>query len=193
VCVRGLIASAASTRGSFAPDPAFDFLERSLGALRVAVYREPARAFRDESAREQNEETERSANSEADAPADVDGKDARVEQNHRCRRSRDRPEPEAAVDDEVHASAHARRYELVDRRIDRRVLAPDTEAGDRAAQRKAREVPGKGREHRAAQVDAHRDEKKLRSPVPVGELAEYERADDRAEQIRRRGEPDLGW
>jgi hypothetical protein len=67
------------------------------------VYCEPARALRNEAAREQHQCAECRSDAEADAPADVDREDARVEQDERCGRPGDRTQPEAAVDDEIAA------------------------------------------------------------------------------------------
>ena len=55
------------------------------------------------------------------------------------RRAGRRAQPVGAVDDQVDAAAHPRRDQLVDRRVDRRVLAADAGAGEEAG---GEEVPG---------------------------------------------------
>src|SRR5687767_8316210 len=166
-------------------DARFDCAYDRFGVRAIAVDREPAWALRNEAAREEHRETERCADREPDTPADVDRENRRVEQHDGCRRTRHGAEPEASVDDEVHATAYARRNELVDRGIDRRVLAADAEAGERAEKTQRQEIRRERSEHRAREVDAHRDEEEARAAVSVGEMPAEERTDHRPDEVRR--------
>ena len=55
-----------------------------------------------------------------------------------------RPHPVGAVDHQVDPSPHARRDQLVDRRVDRRVLAADAGAGEEPAEVEVPGAPGEG-------------------------------------------------
>ena len=78
-------------------------------------------------------------------------KSARVEQDDRGDGADRGAEPVAAVDDQVDAAAHPGRDQLVDRRVDRRVLAADAGAGEEAGDE---EVPGGAKEKAVATVAA---------------------------------------
>src|SRR5215213_7399907 len=75
-----------------------------------------------------------------------------VVQDERLRGAGRRAEPVRAVDDEVDRAADARRDELVDRRVDRGVLAPDAGAGEEPADREEQERPGEGGRRRRDEV-----------------------------------------
>jgi hypothetical protein len=81
---------------------------------------------------EQDPEAHRRGEAEAQAPADVLAEQRLVEQQERRRRAEDRADPVGA-DDQVHGPAQARGNQLVDGRVDRRVLAADARAGHEAA------------------------------------------------------------
>ena len=85
-------------------------------------------------------------------------------------------EPVAAVDREVDPAAHARRDQLVDRRVDGGVLAADAEAGEEAADREEGEAAGEGGGDRRGEVDRERDQEELLAPEAVGQVAPEERA-----------------
>ena len=116
----------------------------------------------------------------------------RIEQDHRAGGANRRADPEAAVDDEVGPAAHARRDQLLDRRVDRRVLAADAGAGEETEETVAPEVPGQGGRGGRDEIERERDEEELLAPEPVGQPAEEQRAQDRAEEIGRGGEADVG-
>ena len=86
---------------------------------------------------------EQRAHPERDAPADVEREDRLLQEDQREQAADDGAEPERAVDDQVDPAAGAGGDHLVDRRVDRRVLAADAGAGeeprDQEPQRAARE------------------------------------------------------
>ena len=88
-------------------------------------------------------------------------------------------------------AAHARRDQLVDRRVDRRVFAADAEAGEEAAERERPEVERERGEHRRDQIDHQRDEEHALAAEAVGQPAEDERAEHRAADVGRGRPADL--
>jgi hypothetical protein len=107
------------------------------------VDEEPARALRNLAADDQDGEPEDRAHREGDPPAHVGREQRGVEQEDRADRADRRPDPVAAVDREVDPAAVPRGDQLIDRRVDRRVLAADARSGEEAADE---EVPGLVRE-----------------------------------------------
>ena len=105
-----------------------DLARRPLGLLGAAVRQQPARALGHVAAHEEDREREHRAEAEARAASPIDPTHVRIEQPRRGQRAERGADPEAAVDREVDAAAHARRDQLVDRRVDRRVLAADARA-----------------------------------------------------------------
>ena len=72
------------------------------------------------------------AQAEGQPPAEVGREHAVVEEEQRDQAAERGADPEAAVDGQVDAAAVARRDQLVDRAVDRGVLAADPEPGERA-------------------------------------------------------------
>src|SRR5262249_60258420 len=101
-------------------------------------------------------------------------------------------DPEGAVDDEIGPAAVARRYQLLDARIDGGVFAADAGAGEEAKQRKAREVPRQRGRRGGKEIDRERDEEQPLAPEPVGEPAEEQRAQYRAGEVRAARKADVG-
>ena len=89
---------------------------------------------------------EHRADAEAEAPADVDRR-SRLGFSRTIEASAPTAAPTqyAAVDRQVDPAPHPRRDQLVDRRVDRRVLAADPRAGEEPEDGEAPEVPGEGR------------------------------------------------
>src|SRR5699024_5342499 len=82
--------------------------------------------------------------------------------------------------------------ELVDRGVDRRVLAADPGAGEEAAEE---EVPGGEREGRGDgrhEVEHEGPQEELLAAQPVGELSEEQRAEACADDVDGTGDADLG-
>jgi hypothetical protein len=136
-------------------------------------------------AHEQDRDPEHRAEHEREPPPEVGREDRRVEQDQRADRAARRAEPVRAVDDEVDAPPHARRDELVDRGVDRRVLAADArageESGDEEVQRRVGERGGHGRH----EIEQQRDEEEPLAAVAIGQLPEEERTDARAGHVDR--------
>ena len=102
-----------------------------------------------------------------------------------------RAEPPRAVDREVDPPAHARRDQLVDRGVDRRVLAADPGAGEEAEEEEAPGAPGERGRDRRDEVEAERDHEQLLAAPAVGQVAEDERAADGAGDVERADQADL--
>ena len=115
----------------------------------MTVNDEPARAFGHIAAGGKDEETQNRADPESHSPAQIDGQERRIEQQQRRGGSRRRADPIASVDEQVDLPSHSRRYQFIDRRIDRRIFAANPEAGDPAARCHAPEVPGERCEKRS--------------------------------------------
>ena len=147
---------------------------------------QPARTLGHAATHDQDAETEDRAEAEAEPPPDVDGEDARVERKHREQRAGGRPAPVGAVDRDVDATTLPGRDELVDRGVDRAVLAADPEAGEEAAHVEPQRREREGRQHRRQQIDAERHHEQLLAAEAVGQLPEDERADAGAGDIERR-------
>jgi hypothetical protein len=89
----------------------------------------PAGALGDVAPHQQDAEAEDRAKAEGQPPAQVGGEQVLVQQQQRQGGPERRPEPERAVDDQVDPAAEAGRDELVDGRVDGRVLAADAGPG----------------------------------------------------------------
>ena len=116
----------------------------------------------------------------------------RIEQHDRDQRAERRADPEAAVDDEVELAAVARRDQFLDGRIDGGIFAADAAAGEETEQEEGEAVPGEPGQRRRDEVDDDGGEEELLAAEPVGQPAEEQRADDRAEKIGAAGQADLG-
>ena len=96
--------------------------------------------------------------------------------------------PVGAVDRDVDPTAIAGRDQLVDRRVDRRILAADAHAGDEPPDV---EEPRRGREPGDSapdQVDQQGDDEELASSPGVGETSEGQRTDDLAQEVAGSGQ-----
>ena len=141
---------------------------------------------------EKNDEAESRADEKRYAPARIGREQRRIEQDDRARRSDRRSHPEAPVDDEIGPPAIARRNELLDRRVDRRVLAADARAGEEAERGEAPNVPREGRRRGRHEIDAERDEEQLLASRAIREPAEDRRTQNRAKKIGAAREADIG-
>src|SRR5438128_927029 len=80
-----------------------------------------------------------------------------------------RADAEAAVDDDIGPATITSRDQLLDRRVDRRALAADTGAREKAKRRKAPETPGECRRRRRQEVEAQRDGEEALATPTVGQ------------------------
>jgi hypothetical protein len=110
-------------------------------------------------------------------------KASRVQEHDRDRGAERRADPETAVDGEIGAAAIARRDQLLDRRVDRRIFTADAGAGEEAEDDEAREIPRRRRRGGGHEIDGERDEKQLLAAEPVGQPAEEQRTEHGARQI----------
>ena len=115
----------------------------------------------------------------------------------RGERSEDRARPVAAVDPDVDAAPVLRRHHLVDRGVDRRVLAADPHPRDEPRPVEPGEPEPAAVVHRercepgAEQVQEQRDDQQPLAPERVGLPSEIQRPDDLPEEVDRRDHPDL--
>jgi hypothetical protein len=159
----------------FLPDPPLDPVDQLLGLLVVAVDEHPAGALGDVAPDEQDAQAEDSAEAEGEAPAQVGGEQILVQQQQRQGGPEHRPEPERAVDDQVHPAAQPGRDELVHGRVDGRVLPADAGPGEEPAGVEVERVPGEGGGHGGHQVHGQGEHEQLLAPEPVGQVAEEQR------------------
>jgi hypothetical protein len=169
-----------------------DFADDVFRLCEAIVDHQPTGAFRHRAAQGQDHAPEQGAHAEGCAPAEVRRQQSRIEQQRRRQRAEGGAEPEAAVDDEVGASAIACRRQLLDRGADGGILAADTGAGEEAEQRE----PGQGRRqpaHRGGdEVQAQRHQEQRLAAVTVCQPAEHHGTQHRAGKIGARRQPHLG-
>jgi hypothetical protein len=180
-----VVATAGSRRRRAHTGGGFDGGHHPLGLLGPAVREQPARALRHVPAHQQDRHRQHGAHQEADPPAVLRPEHARIQQHQAQHRAQAGPNPEAAVDREVHPSAHAGRDQLVDGGVDGRVLAADADAGDEAAQREAGEAGAERGGHRGRHVDQQREQEQALAPEPVGHASERQRAQHGACHVHR--------
>src|SRR5690349_17369370 len=112
--------------------------------LRSTVCDHPAGAFGDPKAHEEDHDAQNGPDEEGDAPTDVAPEHRWIEQHDRAGRPERSADPEAAVDDKVRPAAHPARDQLLDGRVDGRVLAADAGTSQEAEEYKAPHVPREG-------------------------------------------------
>ena len=155
----------------------------------MAVDEQPARALRHVPPHDQDSEPEDRAHPERQPPADVGREQVVVEQHERAECAAGRAEPVRAVDHQVHAPAHARGDQLVDRRVDGGVLAADAGAGEEARDVEVQRRAGERGRDRGDEVQHERHQEQLLAAEAVGELAEDQRSQAGAGDVdRARGE-----
>ncbi len=160
-----------------------DLADDLLGLLLVPVDEEPARALGHVAADDQDPDAERRADPEGEAPAEVGGEQAGVEEDGRGEGAAGGADPVAAVDDQVDPAADAGRDQLVDRRVDRRVLAADRGAGEEARRVEVPGGKGEGGRDRGDDVEGEGEEEELLAAEAIGQLAEEERAQTGAADV----------
>lgn len=126
---------------------------------------------------QQDDQAEDDTEGETEPPAEVLGEDVGVQHHDGQQGATDRAQPVAAVDDEVDPAPVEGRDQLVDRRVDGRVLAADAEAGEEAEEEEE-EPPGLERKcgHRGrAEVDGQGDHEEPFAAVAVRQPSEEQR------------------
>src|SRR5207244_3638206 len=107
---------------------------------------EPAWTFGQRAAEPPDGEPDQRTEEEPDPPAEVHRQARRVEEHRLRERADERAEPVRAVDRQIRVPAVAGGDELVDRRVDRGVLAADPGAGEEAEDDERRVVEREGSE-----------------------------------------------
>ena len=170
----------------------FDSFDDVLAFLFPPVDREPARTFGHPHAHEEDGKTEDRAGQERKAPSPLRRDERRIEQHDRDHGAERRADPETAVDREIKLTAVARRDQLLNGRIDGGIFAADAAAGEEAKQEEGEAVPGEPGQRRRDEVDDDGDEEELFASEPIGQPAEKQRADNRAEKVGAAGQSNLG-
>ncbi len=169
-------------------DLPFDRADEFVGVLTVPVDELPPRTLRHMPAYEQDHEAQDDAQGERETPAQVLREVVRVEHDDRKQRPADRAEPVAAVDDEIDPAPVLRGDQLVDRRVDGRVLPADAEAGEEAEEEEPPRAEGQGGHRGRGEVDRQRHHEQLLAAVPVGEPAEEQSSRAGPRDVESRGQ-----
>ncbi len=169
-------------------DLPFDGGDERVGLLPLAVDELPAWALRHVPPDQQDDQAEDDAQGEAEPPAEVLGEDVGVQHHDGQQRAADRAEPVAAVDDEVDPAAVLGRDQLVDRRVDGRVLAADAEAGEEAEEEEPPGLEGERGQRGRREVDHQRRHEQLLAAVAVGQPAEEQGAGAGSRHVQGGGE-----
>src|SRR5690606_28737777 len=130
---------------------------------------------------------EDAADAEGQPPAEIGRQQGVVEEQHAAEAADGGAQPVTAVDGEVRPAAVAGGDQLVDGRVDRRVLTADAGPGEEAEQE---QVPRLGRErgrHGRHQVEPQCEQEQFLASEAVGELAEEERTEACAGDVEGRG------
>ncbi|CAL2065305.1 protein of unknown function [Streptomyces murinus] len=165
----------------------FDAGDDLLRLLVPAVDQQPPRTLRDVPPYEQDHQRQYGAQREGQPPAHVHRQQAGVQRHDGQQRTAHRAQPEAAVDDQVDTAAVVGRDQLVDRGVDRRVLAADAEAGQEAEEEEPPGLPGDRGQGRRHQIHRQGDHEQLLTAVTVGQPAPEQRAHARARDVQRGG------
>ncbi len=111
--------------------------------------------------------------------------------NQRAGRSRSRTQPVCPVDHQVHATAHTRGDQLVNRRVDGGVFAADPGAGEKACDeeipRRESECGGNGGD----QIHREGQHEEIAPPEAVGQVTKEQRTQAGARDVDRRCHADL--
>src|SRR5699024_9014102 len=94
--------------------------------------------------------------------------------------------------DEVDPAPHLRGDELVDRGVDRRVLAADPGAGEETAEEEVPGGEGEGGGDRRHEVEHEGPQEELLAAQPIRELSEEQRAAARTDDVHGAGDTALG-
>jgi hypothetical protein len=139
-----------------------------------------------------DEDAEDRADEEAQTPAEVLREVVGVQEEAAGDGTDGGTTPVGAVDGDVDTAAVSRRDDLVDRGVDRRVLAADAGTGDEAEDveepRCERETGDPG----ADEVDDERDDEEVLPAQVVGQPSEEQGAADLPEEVERRGKAHFG-
>jgi hypothetical protein len=146
--------------------------DQLLGLLVVAVDELPAGALGHVAADQQDGQAEDGAEPEGQPPAEVGREPVGVEQEQGKGGPEHGAEPERAVDDQVDPAPQPGRDQLVDGRVDGRVLAADPGPGEEPAHVEEQRGPGERRGHGGQQVQDQDDHEQLLAAEAVGQVAE---------------------
>ena len=172
--------------------PLFDSLDDVLTLFLTPMDREPTRTLGHPHAHEKNDEPQDRAGQERKPPSPFCRDERGIEQHDRDHGAERRADPETAVDREIELATIARRDQLLDGRIDGGIFAADAAAGEEAKNEEGEAVPGEPGQRRRDQIDDDGDEEEHFASEPIGQPAEKQRADDRAQKVGAAGQSDLG-
>lgn len=164
-----------------------------LCLLVSAVGDQPSRALGDVAPDEQHSDAEDAPEGERYAPAVELVHYVLVEDQDAERAAQHRPDPVRAADGERYLPPKARRYELVHRGVDGRILPADARSGHEPAEDEEEEVGRESRKEAEDQVDGQRDDEEFLPAVAVGEVGEEEGAGASPCDVDAGGEADLAF
>ena len=151
---------------------------------------EPPRTLRQSPADQQDPESENRPDRERQPPSDVLREQRSVEERQRGEPADRRSDPVAAVDREVDAATVPGGDQLIDCRVDRRVLAADPHAGQEPEQEEVPRRKRKGGRHGGHEIHVERQHEQFLAAEAIGQLSEHQRTDARARDVDRTGGAD---
>src|SRR4051812_4804819 len=86
-----------------------NFIENLFRLVRPAMNKKPARAFRNPTPKENDDESERGADTESEPPPEPDRETIRIEEKHCRSGAHGRANPIRTVDHQIHAATDPRR------------------------------------------------------------------------------------
>jgi hypothetical protein len=181
------LAGLAQPGACLALDACLDLVHQLLGLAGLAVDEQPPRALREVAPDQQHHGAEYHAQAEADPPADVHRQV--VGGGNRQYGPEGRTRPVRSVDHDVDDTPVPAGDQLIDGRVDRGVLPADAEAGQEPEQEEPPRGEGQRGQRGGGEVGAQGDHEQLLAAEPVGEPAEEQRAQARAQHVGRRAEP----
>src|ERR1700722_3793124 len=120
-----------------------DIADDSIGLFFIASKHQPARALRNIQAEHQDRSAQSATHSKRVTPGRRGGNRVTVQKQHRGHRAYRRAHPKGSIDDQIYGAPHLSRNELIDCRIDRRILSADTQTREETKDGEAKKVPGK--------------------------------------------------
>src|SRR5437773_5018485 len=115
----------------------------------------------------------------------------RIKQHDRRTRAESCAEPVGAVDHQIHATAYARRNQLINCRIDRGIFSSEPRSCERAKESVACEIPGKRGQSRRHEIDRDRNEEQFFPAESIRSVSKKKRAEHSAGEIEGRAGADL--
>ncbi len=172
-------------------DRRLDLADDRLRLVVPAVDGQPARALRHVAADQQDEQPEQRTETESHPPADVLGQEVLVQEQQGQRCAGGGAQPVRAVDDQIDPAAQLLGHQLVDGRVDRRVLTADAGPGQEPAREEVDRGGGKCGEHGRDEIHAKRHHEQPAPAEALGEVAEEQGTQAGSENVHGGGGSDV--